>query len=105
MRKILAVIPVLGLLSGPMQLGAKGKEHKNGNYSESRNRTEPRRSEWKHKDQGHFPHDANGDGMVSRKEWPGDEKAFRRLDRNGDGMLSEADRKLQPDKRYYDSKR
>src|SRR5688572_1882404 len=106
MRKHLAVIPMLALLSGPMEIRAKDKrqERKSAPSGESRGRTEPGRDEWKHKGQGHFPHDANGDGMVNRREWPGSDDSFRRLDRNGDGVLSEADRKLQGDKRYYESK-
>jgi hypothetical protein len=104
MRQLLAVIPALALIGGTQESGTGKTEQdkKGGSYSESRGRTEHGREEWKHKGQGHFPHDANGDVIVSRSEWPGNDDTFRRLDRNGDGVLSEADRKLRADKRYHE---
>ena len=112
MKKFLAVIPMLALLAAPVDLEAKnkhGKEHKwNGrNSSEWRGSSD----QWRYRNspmrrgtmQGHYPHDANGDGVVSRREWPGNGNAFRQLDRNRDGVLSGADRRLRGNQRYYDN--
>jgi hypothetical protein len=115
MRKLLAVIPVLAMLAVPADLDAKnkhGNKAKNKHHSEWktgteqwRTRTEPIRGQWRHNSSTHPPHDANGDGVVSRREWPGNSNAFRQLDRNGDGVLSGADRQFRRDQRYYDDYR
>jgi hypothetical protein len=101
MRKLLALLPMALLLGAPVTLDAKDKQGKKNN-EEWRYRTEPVRGEWRHGGTGHFPHDANGDGIVTRREWPGNDQSFRKLDRNGDGVLSERDRKLRGDKRFHE---
>lgn len=125
MFRTLMLLPVLAILASPSLDAKDGHKHKHkmkkdtekewrkrtddGDFRRRttegwRNRTETERRRggvWNEPmiprdTRGHVPHDANGDGVVSRHEWPGNDQSWRNQDRNGDGVIDDLDRRMAP---------